>query len=58
MGRGVWRRMLAAYEHERRDGRLPATVEVVYGHAWKEEARTRPDGSQVVKMEMRTKLKR
>jgi malonyl-CoA O-methyltransferase len=58
MGGGAWRRMLAAYERERRDGRLPATVEVVYGHAWKEEARTRPDGSQVVKMEMRTKLRR
>lgn len=58
MGRGAWQRMLAAYERERRDGRLPATVEVVYGHAWKGEARTRSDGSQVVKMEMRTKIKR
>ena len=58
MGRGAWQRMLAVYERERRDGRLPATVEVVYGHAWKGEARTRPDGGQVVKMEMRTKIKR
>ena len=58
MGRGAWQRMLAAYEHERRDGRLPATVEVIYGHAWKEKARTRSDGSQVVKMETRTKIKR
>src|SRR3546814_12797101 len=24
----------AAYEHERRDGRLPATWEVIYAHAW------------------------
>jgi len=58
MGRGAWQRMLAAYERERRDGKLPATVEVVYGHAWKGEARARPDGGQVVKMEMRTKIKR
>lgn len=26
--------MLAAYERFRRDGRLPATYEVLYGHAW------------------------
>jgi malonyl-CoA O-methyltransferase len=26
--------MRAAYERFRRDGRLPATYEVVYGHAW------------------------
>jgi malonyl-CoA O-methyltransferase len=58
MGRGAWQRMLAAYERERRGGRLPATVEVVYGHAWKGEARTRSDGRQIVKMEMRTKIRR
>jgi malonyl-CoA O-methyltransferase len=27
----------AAYERERRDGRLPASYEVVYGHAWAPE---------------------
>ena len=48
-GRRTWRSMLAAYESERRDGRLPATVEVVYGHAWKGEPRTAADGSQIVK---------
>jgi malonyl-CoA O-methyltransferase len=34
----------AAYEAHRRDGRLPATYEVVYGHAWAPElaARGRP----------------
>jgi malonyl-CoA O-methyltransferase len=29
--------MLRAYEAHRRDGRLPATYEVVYGHAWRGE---------------------
>jgi malonyl-CoA O-methyltransferase len=48
-GRGAWRRMLAAYENERRDGRLPATLEIVYGHAWKGEPRTAGDGRQIVK---------
>ena len=34
MGRGRWRAMLDAYETFRQDGQLPATYEVVYGHAW------------------------
>ncbi|MBI3714892.1 MAG: malonyl-ACP O-methyltransferase BioC [Betaproteobacteria bacterium] len=35
MGRARWQRMVTGYEQFRRDGRLPATYEVVYGHAWK-----------------------
>jgi malonyl-CoA O-methyltransferase len=34
MGRARLRRMQSAYETFRRDGRLPATYEVVYGVAW------------------------
>jgi malonyl-CoA O-methyltransferase len=33
-GRGRLRTMQAAYERHRRDGRLPATYEVVFGQAW------------------------
>jgi len=33
-GRGRLARVIAAYERFRRDGRLPATYEVVYGHCW------------------------
>jgi malonyl-CoA O-methyltransferase len=33
-GKGSFARMLDAYEGNRRDGRLPATYEVVFGHAW------------------------
>lgn len=33
-GKGRIARLLDAYEGYRRDGRLPATYEVVYGHAW------------------------
>jgi len=33
-GRERLRRMAAAYERERRDGRIPATYEVVHGAAW------------------------
>jgi malonyl-CoA O-methyltransferase len=58
VGRGAWRRMLAAYERERRDGRLPATFEVVYGHAWRGEPRVAADGRQIVKWETQTKIRR
>lgn len=33
-GKSTLARMLAAYEGERRDGKLPATYEVVYAQAW------------------------
>ncbi|OQW41795.1 MAG: malonyl-[acyl-carrier protein] O-methyltransferase BioC [Proteobacteria bacterium SG_bin4] len=35
MGKHQWQQALDAYEALRRDGKLPATFEVVYGHAWK-----------------------
>ncbi len=54
-GRGAWRRMIAAYERERRDGRLPATVEVVYGHAWKGEPRVTADGRQIIHVDLSAK---
>jgi malonyl-CoA O-methyltransferase len=55
-GRSGWRRMIEAYERERRDGKLPATIELVYGHAWKGEPRIEVDGRQVIKWE--TKITR
>jgi malonyl-CoA O-methyltransferase len=33
-GKGKWQAMTSAYETFRRDGRLPASYEVVYGAAW------------------------
>ena len=33
-GKHRWRRMLKRYEVYRRDGALPVTCEVIYGHAW------------------------
>lgn len=37
-GRARWRRMLDALETMRRNGRLPATFEVIYARAWKRSA--------------------
>jgi malonyl-CoA O-methyltransferase len=50
-GRGRWQRMLAALEAKRRDGRLPASFEVVYGHAWNPEPRVTADGRAIVRIE-------
>ena len=54
MGRARWARMLAALERFRRDGRLPATFEVVYGHAWKPEPRFTADGRAIVRFDRPT----
>jgi malonyl-CoA O-methyltransferase len=49
--------MLAAverqYETLRRDRRLPATFEVVYGHAWKPQPRLGPSGRPVIDIKPR-----
>lgn len=47
-------RVVAAYEQRRRDGRLPATYEIVYGHAWIPEtpvSRRQADGSISIPLE-------
>lgn len=46
-----WRALNRAYESFRREGRLPVTYEVVYGHAWasaRPENRTQANGSIAV----------
>jgi malonyl-CoA O-methyltransferase len=51
MGRRRWERALAALEATRRDGRLPATFEVIYGHAWKVAPRRTAEGRAIVRFE-------
>jgi len=54
-GRGWRARLAAAYESARCNGRLPLTVEIVHGHAWKLRPR-RPvseDGRAVIRLERR-----
>jgi len=52
MAPGAWAKMASAYESERREGRLPATFEIVYGHAWKGERRDRAEEPHVVKLDL------
>jgi len=51
-GRGSLHAARVAYEAMRRDGKLPATFEVVYGHAWKTEAKQAADGRAIVRFDL------
>ena len=42
-----WRRIFRAWAPA--DGRLPATFEIVYGHAWKAEPKTAADGRAIMR---------
>jgi malonyl-CoA O-methyltransferase len=51
-GRGGFAALAQAYETYRKaDGRLPATFEVVYGHAWKPRPRSGPGGRPVIEIQ-------
>jgi len=49
MGRAHLRRLTAAFERMRSNGRLPATFEVIYGHAWKPEPKFTDDGRAIIR---------
>ncbi len=49
--------MQAAYERFRQNGRLPATYEVVFAHAWVPAALARADGNSVSLEEIRRELR-
>jgi len=56
MGKRAWGAMLAGYEKLRQDGRLPATFEVIYGHAWVNEKKTKlTDGRQVIAFQIQAR---
>jgi malonyl-CoA O-methyltransferase len=56
-GRRTVAALRAAYEPHRRDGRLPATCEVVFGHAWAPTiTRQRGSGDAAVSLEEITRL--
>ena len=52
-GRQEWAAARAAYERLRRDGRLPATFEIIQGHAWKAAPKTTDDGRSIVRFQPR-----
>jgi malonyl-CoA O-methyltransferase len=48
LGKSAWAKLEHAYETQRMEGRLPATYEVIYGHAWAGDKTQREDGRQVI----------
>ena len=59
LGKSAWARLEQAYESNRHEGRLPATFEVIYGHAWTGDNAQREDGRQIIQFnigERRRKL--
>jgi len=47
-GRKAWQAMRERLEATRRDGRLPMTLELVYGHAWKGAPKRTADNRSVI----------
>ena len=52
-GKRAFDAMRTAYETLRRGGRLPASFEIVYGHAWKSAPRKTEDGRAIVTLQPR-----
>lgn len=52
-GKRGWQQAREAYEQLRRDGRLPASFEIVYGHAWKAAPKVSEDGRAVIQFRKR-----
>lgn len=55
VGRQAWEKARQAYARLSDDGRIPATFEVVYGHAWKGEPKKVADGRAVIRFDRRPK---
>lgn len=53
MGKAAWRRVIENYEKLRRDGKLPATFEIVYGHAWKPAPKATADGRAIIRTDFK-----
>jgi len=51
-GRGSLEAMRRTYEGMRREGKLSASFEIIYGHAWKTEAKQIPDGRAIVRFDL------
>ncbi len=52
MGRREWQQLSENYERCRSEGRLPATFEVIYGHAWAGRKDRLEDGRQVIEFQI------
>jgi len=53
MGKTAWQTVMNNYERLRHNGKLPATFEVVYGHAWKPQPKKIADGRAIIKTDFK-----
>jgi malonyl-CoA O-methyltransferase len=53
MGKAAWQRVTENYEKLRHDGKLPATFEIIYGHAWKPAPKATADGRAIIRTDFR-----
>lgn len=53
VGKAHWHILRENYDRLKKDGRLPVTIEVVYGHAWKAEPKLADDGRAIVRFQPR-----
>ncbi len=53
LGRMKWSQIERNYETLRRDGKLPATFEIIYGHAWKPEPKKLMDGRAIIRTDFK-----
>jgi malonyl-CoA O-methyltransferase len=53
MGKSAWKRVTENYEKLRCDGKLPATFEIIYGHAWKPAPKKIQDGRAIIKTDFK-----
>lgn len=53
-GRGAWQKMTDALMAMRRpDGALPLTIEVIYGHAFKPQAKVTASGESIIRFDLK-----
>lgn len=58
LGKSAWAKLERAYDALRQEGRLPATYEVIYGHAWVGDKTQREDGRQVIQFNIEQRRRR
>jgi malonyl-CoA O-methyltransferase len=51
MGKTAWQRMCNKLEQTRKDGRIPLTFEIIYGHAFKPITKQKTPGVSVIKFD-------
>jgi malonyl-CoA O-methyltransferase len=53
MGKATWQRVTENYETLRRNGKLPATFEIIYGHTWKPAEKKTLDGRTIIRTDFK-----